>query len=76
MYLEGSYFDKVLFNFPFAKFNNDVYLENNSINIFQAGWLPKKFAKVNSKFLKIFFFYFFQKFCFKFIKKLNHLIPI
>lgn len=76
MYLEGSYFDKVLFNFPFAKFNNDVYLENNSINIFQAGWLPKKFAKVNSKFLKIFFFFlFFPKILFQIYKKIKSFNP-
>ena len=75
-FLENGYFDEVLFIFPFAKFSNNVYLKNESIHIFQSGWLPKHFSKINYKFLKyLFFIFFFPKFLINIYKKIKLFNP-
>jgi glycosyltransferase involved in cell wall biosynthesis len=76
IYLENGYFEKVLFICPFAKFTNDIYLENKSVNIFQSGWLPKIFLKTNSLFFKCFLFiFFFPKNIFNIYKKVKLFRP-
>jgi glycosyltransferase involved in cell wall biosynthesis len=75
-YLENGYFEKILCIFPFAKFKNDIYLKNKSVYIFQSGWLPKKFSRINFKFLKfIFLILFFPKILFEIYKKIKLFNP-
>lgn len=75
-FLENGYFNKALFIFPFAKYKNNIYLKNKSINIFQSGWLPKNFFKINSRFLKfLFLILYFPKIIFQIYKKIKLFNP-
>lgn len=75
-FLENGYFNKVLFIFPFAKYKNDIYLDNKSINIFQSGWLPKNLSKINSRFLKfLLLIFYFPKIIFEIYLKIKKFNP-